>query len=412
MSTKSVILVDFDNVFYGLWELDAQTAIRFASDPMVWFPLLAQRHLVDGARRWLVARCYLNPAGYVACGTEPNGRLYLSRFRPGWVRAGFEVIDCPSMTRTGKNAADIRMVIDALDLLNSKCVYDEFVIASGDADFAPLLQRIRAEDRRSTVISPGYIASAFASLADQVLDFDAIDSLVTQERASSPPTVLESKRADNSPEAGFGDFVRNKYEEAVGPLNLASLAHQAANAFPAAKETGWYGAGSFTAAISRLNLPQARFSQYYLWDAERHQQPVDSKLVSDLPQPVASLVRNLDLPRLGKEAWPAVFTVLARYAAERDFNLTESTRWSRDELAKQGIQIPRSALAYVVRAVQLGGAALNVQPPPEPTAIARAFVSSLLERAELNGIHINDEEENELLDWFGLRPDHLKAANN
>lgn len=401
MGTKSVILVDFDNLFFSLWELDQQTALRFASDPMVWFPLLAQRHLLDGPRRWLVARCYLNPAGYVPSNEDPNGRLYLSRFRPGWVRAGFDVVDCPSMTRGGKNAADIRMVIDALDLLNHRSAFDEFVIASGDADFAPLLQRIRADNRRSTIISPGYIASAFANLADQVLDFDAIDALVTYERTK--PAVAPSPPKDgSSQEASFGEFIRNKYDEAAAPLNLAGLAQQAANSFPGARDAGWFGAGSFTGALMRLKLPNARFSQFHLWDVERHQQPVDSRVVSDLPDTIATFVRNLDLPRVPKETWPKVFGVLAAYAAENEFNLTESTRWSRDALAEQGEQVPRNALAYVVRGAQLGGAPLNIKPSPDASAIARAFLSSLLERAELNGLELPDDVEEELGQWLGL----------
>ena len=121
MVAKSAILVDFDNVFITLWDLDRDAALGFASEPADWLQVLANTHLLGEPRRWLVTRCYLNPAGYVHAPGEPNQRLYFSRFRPGLVRAGFEVIDCPAVARGGKNAADIRIVVDALDL-GRRCV--------------------------------------------------------------------------------------------------------------------------------------------------------------------------------------------------------------------------------------------------------------------------------------------------
>ncbi|MDR3401567.1 MAG: NYN domain-containing protein, partial [Chthoniobacter sp.] len=153
MPARCAIFVDFDNVFTTLWGLDRNAALRFASEPADWLQVLANSCLTGEPRRWLVARCYLNPAGYAPTPGEANDRLYFSRFRPSLVRAGFEVIDCPVVSRGGKNAADIRMVVDALDLLGHRTHFDEFVLASGDSDFTPLLQRLRAEDRRITIIS-------------------------------------------------------------------------------------------------------------------------------------------------------------------------------------------------------------------------------------------------------------------
>ncbi|CAH0498827.1 hypothetical protein [Novosphingobium sp. CECT 9465] len=61
MVAKSAILVDFDNVFITLWDLDRDAALRFASEPADWLQVLANTHLSGDSRRWLVARCYLNP---------------------------------------------------------------------------------------------------------------------------------------------------------------------------------------------------------------------------------------------------------------------------------------------------------------------------------------------------------------
>ena len=96
----------------------------------------------------------------------------------GLVHAGFDVVDCPPLARGGKNAADIRIVIDAMTLLEHRSRFDEFVIASGDSDFTPLLQRLRTEDRRTTIVSPGFLATAYAASADRVVDYDALQRIL------------------------------------------------------------------------------------------------------------------------------------------------------------------------------------------------------------------------------------------
>jgi len=405
MPTKSVILIDFDNVFLGLWRLDAELAQRFANEPMEWLPRLASTHLTLDQRRWLVARCYLNPAGWVQA--DETSRLYFSRYRAGLVRAGFDVIDCPSITGAGKNAADIRMVIDALDLLKSDSRYDEFVIASSDSDFVPLLQRIRAHDRYITVISPGNSSSAYRSLADNILDFTAMDNLIWPEAA--PEEAIEITDAPKSGVDGdklkvFSGLVLGLYQNSSAPLNLASLAQETSRVIPGAREDGWFGAGSFSNAIDRLKLPNARRSQYFLWDEDRHQAPISTDRNSDssIPAVITTMMRVIDLPRITKEKWRPVFDTLARYAAEHDFNLTEATRWSRDTLEAMGERVGRPTLGFVIRGVSFGGAPLNRVPAPSADELADAFYHNVVGHARDNGIEIDAAAEVEIADWFGL----------
>ncbi|MET0252018.1 MAG: NYN domain-containing protein [Novosphingobium sp.] len=397
------MLVDFDNIFGWLWKLDRQTAWTFATEPMVWLPLLAERHVIDDRRRWLVARCYLNPAGFVPSEDESSGRLYLSRFRPHWVRAGFEVVDCPAVARGGKNAADIRLVIDALDLLAHPTCFGEFVIASGDSDMTPLLHRIRAHDRRVTIMSPGFASTAYTSLADRIVDFAGIDALVSP----AEPEPVEEAPPESVDEAeplrrGFRDFITGRYAEATAPLNLASLSSHAQRDLPGVKESRWLGFGSFKDALAALDLPHVRFSQQFLWDAERHEPPtgVEGNQAGGLPDVIEMLARNLDLPRLPQEAWPEVFRMLAQYASEEPFTLTECTRWTRDRLAEQELPVSRAAVGYVVRGTQLGGAPLDADPPPEADDIANAFLKSLIERVAGMGMDIQVEDQ--LAGWLGL----------
>src|SRR4051812_20213287 len=81
---RAALYLDFDNVFGGLLQLDPEAAIQFAEDPSCWLDRLTSSLTVDGHRRWLILRCYMNPAGWVPH-PDPNAgvpKLFFSRFRP------------------------------------------------------------------------------------------------------------------------------------------------------------------------------------------------------------------------------------------------------------------------------------------------------------------------------------------
>ena len=88
---RAAMFVDFDNVYTGLMALDPAAAKRFAEDPKHWTEALAVGGAGEESRRFLIRNCYLNPVIY-------------SKYRPYWTRAGFRVIDCPSLTQRGKSA--------------------------------------------------------------------------------------------------------------------------------------------------------------------------------------------------------------------------------------------------------------------------------------------------------------------
>src|SRR5688572_29010519 len=74
-------------------------------------------------------------------------------FKAPMHQASFELIEIPHVRQSGKNSADIRMVVDALDLCYTKAHVDTFVIVSGDSDFSPLVSKLRENDK--TVIGVG-----------------------------------------------------------------------------------------------------------------------------------------------------------------------------------------------------------------------------------------------------------------
>lgn len=94
--------------------------------------------------------------------------------------AAFELIEIPHVRQSGKNSADIRMVVDALDLCYTKGHVDTFVIISGDSDFSPLVSKLR--ENAKTVIGVGVKNSTsdlFISNCDEFLYYD---DLVRAER--------------------------------------------------------------------------------------------------------------------------------------------------------------------------------------------------------------------------------------
>ena len=417
---RTALYLDFDNVFGGLLKLDPPVALRFARAPEQWLQRLASTLVIDGERRYLVLRCYLNPNGSVPHPERPGERLYFSEFRPPFTRAGFEVVDCPRITHT-KNAADIRMVVDAMDAVRGATRYDEFVIASGDSDMTPLLVRLRAEDRRTTVVSPSDAAAGFIAVSDRSISGVQVLELVqgepveeeTEEAFDEEPeelgepgagaTGLDIALADQSStqeRQHAAEMVRSAYNAADGPINVAALAARIRSEVgQPVVDTQWFGANGFVRFIKRLALPGAAFSQHELWDSTRHDEPVSTE--SGQPAAVQRVRSALSLPRLSVADWQAVYEALAEYAqSHRPFNLTECTRWTRDRLSTLGVSVNRSTVGVVVRGSAYGGAPLFRDPPPDADEIRDAFAANTISRVEAAGILLTEKERVEIKQWL------------
>jgi uncharacterized protein (TIGR00288 family) len=100
-------------------------------------------------------------------------------FKRGLHEAAFELIEIPHVRQSGKNSADIRMVVDALDLCYTKGHVDTFVIISGDSDFSPLVSKLRENDK--TVIGVGVKNSTSDLFINNCDEFIYYDDLVRKE---------------------------------------------------------------------------------------------------------------------------------------------------------------------------------------------------------------------------------------
>jgi len=101
-------------------------------------------------------------------------------FKPAMHEASFELIEIPHVRMSGKNSADIRMVVDALDLCYTKSHVDSFVIISGDSDFSPLVSKLRENNK--VVIGVGVKKSTSDLLTANCDEFIYYDDLVRQEK--------------------------------------------------------------------------------------------------------------------------------------------------------------------------------------------------------------------------------------
>ena len=132
--------------------------------------------------------------------------------------ASFELIEIPHVRQSGKNSADIRMVVDALDLCYTKAHVDTFVIVSGDSDFSPLVSKLR--ENAKTVIGVGVKNSSSDLLINNCDEFIYYDDLV---RADEQKRRAAKKRREAAPAGAGGDKSNGDKKQEAFDLMLSTL---------------------------------------------------------------------------------------------------------------------------------------------------------------------------------------------
>jgi len=188
------IFCDFENVALGVRDVNLQ---KFN------IKLVLERLLVKGSV--VVKKAYCDWERY-------------KEFKPTMHEAAFELIEIPHTRQSGKNSADIRMVVDALDLCYTKEHIDTFVIISGDSDFSPLVSKLRENNK--VVIGVGVKDSTSDLLMSNCDEFIFYDDLVRDEQSSR----ARKKRPSKKKETGKTDASKkpavkqeeDKLDEAIG----------------------------------------------------------------------------------------------------------------------------------------------------------------------------------------------------
>jgi uncharacterized protein (TIGR00288 family) len=192
--TNMAVFCDFENVALGV--RDARYS-KFDIDKVL------ERLLLKGSI--VVKKAYCDWERY-------------KEFKAPMHEASFELIEIPHVRMSGKNSADIRMVVDALDLCYTKSHVDTFVIVSGDSDFSPLVSKLRENNK--IVIGVGVKSSTSDLLianCDEFIYYDDLVRKAEQRRgrkktpaksaaksaaAATPAAPAEAAPAVTAPEAG------------------------------------------------------------------------------------------------------------------------------------------------------------------------------------------------------------------
>jgi uncharacterized protein (TIGR00288 family) len=135
-------------------------------------------------------------------------------FKKPMHEAAFELIEIPHVRMSGKNSADIRMVVDALDLCYTKSHVDTFVIISGDSDFSPLVSKLRENNK--VVIGVGVKKSSSDLLIANCDEFIFYDDLAREkakkQQSRKKPAAAPAAKAGTAADAGDKDGSDKKSE--------------------------------------------------------------------------------------------------------------------------------------------------------------------------------------------------------
>ena len=207
-SRSLAVFCDFENIALGVREA------RYAQFDM---EKVLERLLAKGSI--VVKKAYCDWERY-------------KEFKSTMHAASFELIEIPHVRQSGKNSADIRMVVDALDLCYTKSHIDAFVIISGDSDFSPLISKLKENGK--SVIGIGVRGSASSLLISNCDEFIFYEDLVqakaargraakkaSPERpAAAPPAVKEAATA--APGAAAGSRRRGRPAAGEAPAKEES----------------------------------------------------------------------------------------------------------------------------------------------------------------------------------------------
>ena len=134
-------------------------------------------------------------------------------FKPSMHEANFELIDIPHLRQSGKNSADIRMVVDALDLCYTKSHMDTFVIISGDSDFSPLVSKLR--ENAKVVIGVGVKNSTSNLFLANCDEFIFYDDLVRPKKRPAKKKSATKKTTTKKSSGGGGTDSGGSPDEAI-----------------------------------------------------------------------------------------------------------------------------------------------------------------------------------------------------
>jgi hypothetical protein len=443
---KSALFVDFDNVFSQLRQLQPDAAERFARHPSDWIGWLTDSLALpepkaEGERRrLLVRRCYLNPNWY-------------QTYRHAFLRAGFEIVDCPPVTSQGKTSTDIHMVLDIIDLLQHETRCDEFIVFSADADFTPVLRKLRRYDRRTTVLAIGFPSAAYQASADLLIDerlflrdalglgqpsADAVPVPNGQagetgdvRPAEGGPSTAEPKPATKTPAAPKVELAPKVASRSATPDELTQIA---ARIWATVDESSspisagllasrlrqehadimgnWNGGGTFKAFYRSLRLARLIWvsgSGGRILDPGRHD--VEGGLQDPDPESpwagfegtfavVKDVCALTGAPMLSPRDLKLVVSTLAKVLERHDFQLASTAQLvCRQCLEFDGLRVRQRDVTFLMRGMQLNGHVFG-QGKDDESTLASRLVDQILFLCEREQKVLDQSEIGHIRNWI------------
>ncbi|MFZ2649552.1 MAG: NYN domain-containing protein [Burkholderiaceae bacterium] len=443
---KSALFVDFDNVYSQLRQLQPDAAERFARHPSEWIGWLTgslalpEPHEEGQRRRLLVRRCYLNPNWY-------------QTYRHAFLRAGFEIVDCPPVTSQGKTSTDIHMVLDVIDLLQHETRYDEFIVFSADADFTPVLRKLRRYDRRTTVLAIGFPSAAYQASADLLIDErhfiqDALGLGRTPSEGGAAingaaAETLSGRGADGRPFAADAQTapvpcatpksevaargsarpatpdelsaiaarIWGAVEESSVPVSAGQLASRLKQEYPDVLEN-WNGSGTFKQFFRSLGLSRLAWMSGpggLVLDPSRHD--VEGSALTDEPDsPWAGREGLFDVvkevcsltgaPMFAPKDLHVVLALLADELEKHGFELSTTARLLCSKcLEVEGLRVRLRDVTFLLRGMQLNGHVFG-QGHDDLVTLATRLVNQVLFLCEREQMVLNETAISHIKQWI------------
>jgi uncharacterized protein (TIGR00288 family) len=225
---RIAVFVDFENLALG---------VRKMNWGELKITLVLKRLLEKG--RIVYKRAYCDWSQYRTAVNEFHGQ-------------GIELVDIPQTKVSGKNSADIHMVVDALDLCYAKQHIDIFALLSGDSDFSPLVSKLKENDKR--VIGCGVKSSTSDLLIANCDEFIYYDDLMRAAQ-QSPPSQKRGRRRTDRKEVALDQLLEivRSLERDYDPLWGSLVKQTIRRVYPGFNES-YYGYRTFSDLLKDAEL--------------------------------------------------------------------------------------------------------------------------------------------------------------
>jgi len=425
---RTALFVDFDTVFRSLEAVDPRAAKRFAEQPGRWMHWLERGYHTTGGSRegrtrraLLMRKCYLNPAAF-------------SRYRGFFTRSAFSVIDYPPVNGAGRSGSDICMALDIVEALNHATPFDEFVILSAEVDYTPVLQRLRAHDRRTAIFANTAAAPALAAACSYT-----IDQTVFIESALADASGAGLPMQDHRPEAPrpapprslmprpapTGDYsvlpeVASVLHESIaqdGPIPAAELPHFFFR-FANFRNSDWFGFRSLRRLAEALTTVDPMLEcgdPGEEWQMSLRETPPETEAPSDAtgfgvqPEPasggggLSALIQTIHnligVPALDPDVFDFLFEHMARLFDEGVTDRAAMSKLLQESAGEEGVALPEDAAEFVTAGLWQSGFDAGSD-TSDPDVMARAFRDYVVIRCEQAGHPLAEEELARVDEWL------------